>query len=83
MDENYHKTNSVKAEETCCSSICPLLLSRHTCAACRFFCNVLCLQQRRIYKAARCREAIEMLCALRKTVANPGIDVLFEIGWTI
>lgn len=83
MDEIYHKSNSVKPKETCCSSLCPLLLSRHTCAACRFLWNVLCLQQGGIYKAARCRAAIEMLRALRKTVANPGIDALFEIGWTI
>lgn len=30
-----------------------------------------------------CQTAIEMLHALRRTVANPGIDALFEIGWTI
>lgn len=44
---------------------------------------MLCCVYNREEYIKQLHTAIEMLLALRKTVANPGIDALFEIGWTI
>lgn len=87
MKEIFHKKfcQRIKSEERCCSSLCTLYLYVRRLQI-PLKCVITCvLQQRRIYKAFvsfLSLSAIEMLHALR-TVANPGIDALFEIGWTI
>lgn len=86
----FLKNEGNSSQKSFVRDIAPVyVLFTHTCAACRFPWNMLlpvCCSRKEYIKqlqaSSRCQTAIEMLHA-RRTVANPGIDALFEIGWTI